>query len=115
MSKRLLTLLAFGTMPFVCLASDTYSSSQWALLAFCVSFAFILPVYAISLVVFGLLARNGSNTPGLLAHAIPFVVVGFGILLAGTDLLGIPLFGAWLVAWVLYKLLLKRFGSRGEA
>src|SRR5687768_14693444 len=107
-TKRLLIGTVLGAIPSLCCASDTYSGSQWGLLTFLVSFVYILPVYAISLAVFLPLRRTGSTGFVVLAHALPFVVVCVGVLLAGSDLFGVPLVGAWLVTWVFYGLLLKR-------
>lgn len=98
-------------MPSLCRASDTYSGSQWGLFTSLVSLAYILPVYAISLAVFLPLQRSGCTRFGMLAHALPFAVVCIGVVLAGNDLFGVPLVGAWLVTWVCYGLLLSRFGN----
>ncbi len=111
-SKRLLTGTALGAMPSFCCASDTYSGSQWGLLNLLISFVYILPVYAISLAVFLPLQRSSSAGFGVLAHALPFAVVCIGVVLAGDDLFGAPLMGAWLVTWVAYGALLYRFGNR---
>lgn len=111
-TKRLLIGTALGAMPALCRASDTYSGGQWGLLTFLVSFVYILPVYAISLAVFLPLRRCGSAGFGMLAHALPFVVVCMGVVLVGKDLFGMPLVGAWLVTWVLYGLLMKHFGNK---
>ena len=111
-TERLLIGTALGAMPALCCASDTYSGGQWGLLTFLVSFVYILPVYAVSLAVFLPLQRSGSTRFGVLAHALPFVVVCMGVVLAGNDLFGMPLVGAWLVTWVFYGLLIKLFGNR---
>jgi hypothetical protein len=99
-AKRLLIGTALSAIPSLCCTSDTYSGSEWGLLTFLVSFVYILPVYAISLAVFLPLRRSGSIGFGVLAYALPFAVVCVGVLLAGNDLFGVPLVGAWIVTWV---------------